>query len=376
MRALAALLLTLVLAACSQQAAAPLNPPTFIAEGNPPLLSDWGMVRASQRRLVLGEGVAPYDLNTPLFTDYAQKLRTIWMPTGQSAAYNSNDVFDFPIGTVITKTFFYQRGAGDRVLQVADQTRIHDESGRIDLRHVRLVETRVLVRRDTGWVALTYVWNEDQTEAALRRTGAVLPLELVRADGDVEPFRYVVPNVTQCAACHAPNVATREIRPIGPKARHLNRDYVYDGVALNQLEHLTSIGYLRGFESAERSPRNAVWTDASASLEARARAYLDANCSHCHNRDGPADTSGLYLDPGTPISGNFGICKLPVAAGSGTGNRRFDIVPGDPDASVMPYRMASTDPAVMMPEIGRSTAHNEGVELIRQWIASREGSCS
>ncbi|HVK79634.1 MAG TPA: SO2930 family diheme c-type cytochrome, partial [Verrucomicrobiae bacterium] len=360
MRVVAALLLGIMLAACSQQAAAPLNAPTFIAEGNPPQLSDWGMVQASQQRLVLSEGVTPYDLNTPLFTDYAQKLRTIWMPEGQSAEYDASDVFDFPIGTVITKTFFYQRGAGERVLQDADQPRIHDEAGQIDLRRVRLIETRVLARRETGWIALTYVWNEEQTAAALQRTGAVLPLELVRANGEIEPFRYVVPNVTQCAACHAPNVATREIRPIGPKARHLNRDYVYDGVARNQLEHLASLGYLHGFESAEAAPRNAVWTDAGASLEARARAYLDANCSHCPNRDGPAETSGLYLDPATPIAGNFGVCKLPVAAGSGTGNRRFDIVPGDPDASVMPYRMASTDPAVMMPEIGRSTAHSEG----------------
>lgn len=375
MRVLAALVLALVLAACAQQAATPLNAPTFIAEGNPPLLSDWGMVQASQQRLVLSAGVTPYDLNTPLFTDYAQKLRTIWMPAGQSAEYNSDDVFDFPVGTVITKTFFYQRGDGERVLQVADQARIHDEAGQLDLRRVRLVETRVLVRREAGWVALTYLWNEEQTEAPLRRTGVVLPLELVRTGGEVEPFNYVVPNVTQCAACHAPNVATREIRPIGPKARHLNRNYVYDGAGRNQLEHLQSVGYLHGFESAEASPRNAVWTDTSASLEARARAYLDANCSHCHNRDGPADTSGLYLDPATPLSGNFGVCKLPVAAGSGTGNRRFDIVPGDPEASVMPYRMASTDPAVMMPEIGRSTAHSEGVELVRQWIASQQGSC-
>ena len=85
MRVLAALVLALLLAAFSKKAAAPLNAPTFIAEGNPPLLSDWGMVQASQQRLVLSEGVTPYDLNTPLFTDYAQKLRTIWMPAGQSA---------------------------------------------------------------------------------------------------------------------------------------------------------------------------------------------------------------------------------------------------------------------------------------------------
>jgi uncharacterized repeat protein (TIGR03806 family) len=368
------LLLVAGAVACTGSPLQPLVEPTYFATENPRSLRDWGMVQVSGDALVLGQRVTPYDLTTPLFTDYAQKLRTIWMPPGASADYNPDDVLSFPVGTVITKTFFYQTGSGGRVLQQADQALIHKGEG-LNLKRVRIVETRLLIRRPDGWAALTYLWNEAQTEAVLHRIGAVVPLTLARQDGSNTPFSYIVPNVTQCSACHATNVATRVIHPIGPKARLLNRDFVYSDGSENQLTRLAAMGYLRGLADPKRAPADVAWTDTSASLEARTRAYLDVNCGHCHNPEGPADTSGLYLNAATPLSGRSGVCKLPVAAGPGTGNLRFDIVPGDAKASIMPYRMASTNPAVMMPEIGRSTAHAEGVALVRLWIDSMEGSC-
>lgn len=368
------LLLVAGAAACTRSPPQPLVDPTYFATENPKSLRDWGMVQVSGDALVLGRRVTPYDLTTPLFTDYAQKLRTIWMPAGASAGYKPDDVLSFPVGTVITKTFFYQTGPGGRVLQQADQRLIHDGEG-LNLKQVRIIETRLLIHRPDGWTALTYLWNAAQTEAVLHRVGAVVPLTLARQDGTDEPFSYVVPNVTQCSACHATNVATRVIHPIGPKARLLNRDFAYSDGVQNQLTRLTAMGYLSGLADPKAAPADVSWTDASASFEARARAYLDVNCGHCHNPDGPADTSGLFLNAATPIAGRYGVCKLPVAAGAGTGDRRFDIVPGDAEASILPWRMASTNPAAMMPEIGRSTRHTEGVALVRFWIDSMEGSC-
>jgi len=185
-----------------------------------------------------------------------------------------------------------------------------------------------------------------------------------------------VPDQNQCAGCHASNNTTRAIAPIGPKARHLNRDYDYADGRANQLVHLTRIGYLQGAPATAQVPRNADWQAAArASLDARARAYLDINCGHCHNDQGPADTSGLLLDIATPMDVRLGLCKPPVAAGQGTGDHEFDIVPGRPDDSILPYRMASNDPAEMMPELGRATAHREGIELIREWIAAQTGTC-
>jgi len=369
------LLLVAGAAACTRPSPQPLVDPTYFATENPRSLRDWGMVQVSDDALVLGPRVTPYDLTTPLFTDYAQKLRTIWMPPGAAADYKpGDDALSFPVGTVITKTFFYQTGRGGRVMQQADQALIHDGEG-LKLKAVRMIETRLLIHRPEGWTALTYLWNEAQTEAVLHRVGAVVPLKLARTDGSDQAFSYIVPNVTQCSACHATNVATRVIQPIGPKPRLLNRDFAYSNGSENQLTRLTKTGYLRGLADPKEAPADVSWTDNSAPLEARARAYLDVNCGHCHNPEGPADTSGLYLNAATPVSGPSGICKLPVAAGPGTGNLRFDIVPGDAGASIIPYRMGSTNPAVMMPEIGRSTVHAEGAALIRFWIDSMEGSC-
>jgi len=369
------LLLVAGAAACTRPSPQPLVDPTYFATENPRSLRDWGMVQVSDDALVLGPRVTPYDLTTPLFTDYAQKLRTIWMPPGAAADYKpGDDALSFPVGTVITKTFFYQTGRGGRVMQQADQALIHDGEG-LKLKAVRMIETRLLIHRPEGWTALTYLWNEAQTEAVLHRVGAVVPLKLARTDGADQAFSYIVPNVTQCSACHATNVATRVIQPIGPKPRLLNRDFAYSNGSENQLTRLTKTGYLRGLADPKEAPADVSWTDNSAPLEARARAYLDVNCGHCHNPEGPADTSGLYLNAATPVSGPSGICKLPVAAGPGTGNLRFDIVPGDAGASIIPYRMGSTNPAVMMPEIGRSTVHAEGAALIRFWIDSMEGSC-
>lgn len=369
------LLLVAGAAACTRPSPQPLVDPTYFATENPKSLRDWGMVQVSDDALVLGPRVTPYDLTTPLFTDYAQKLRTIWMPPGAAADYKpGDDALPFPVGTVITKTFFYQTGRGGRVMQQADQALIHDGEG-LKLKAVRMIETRLLIHRPEGWTALTYLWNEAQTEAVLHRVGAVVPLKLARTDGADQAFSYIVPNVTQCSACHATNVATRVIQPIGPKPRLLNRDFAYSNGSENQLTRLTKTGYLRGLADPKEAPADVSWTDKGAPLEARARAYLDVNCGHCHNREGPADTSGLYLNAATPVSGPSGICKLPVAAGPGTGNLRFDIVPGDAGASIIPYRMGSTNPAVMMPEIGRSTVHAEGAALIRFWIDSMEGSC-
>ena len=135
------------------------------------------------------------------------------------------------------------------------------------------------------------------------------------------------------------------------------------------------LGYLGGLPAAADVPRDANWEDPHAPLDARARAYLDINCGHCHNANGAANTTGLTLDYTTPEDRHLGICKPPTAAGQGTGDHFFDIVPGQPDESILPYRLSSTEPGVMMPELGRSTVHREGVALIKAWIAAQPGSC-
>ena len=371
-RAAGALVLLAALGGCAR---AP-QPVHYFAEGRPAHLSDWQVVFRDRGRLALNARVVPYDLTTPLFSDYAHKLRTLYLPPGSSARYDATQTFDFPVGTIITKTFYYPRGsdAATSVSRTYDQSRDFAGEG-LDLSRVRLIETRLLVRRAHGWEALPYVWNAQQTDAELARTGDEVALELLADDGSREAFTYVVPNENQCAGCHVTDLKTKAIAPIGPKARHLNRDYAYAGGTQNQLEHLAKLGYLTGLPAPAEVPRNANWRDSAAPLEARARAYLDVNCGHCHNPKGPADTTGLTFDVATPVDRHLGLCKPPVAAGRGTGDHLFDIVPGHPDDSILPFRLASREPGVMMPEQGRATVHREGLELIREWIAALPGEC-
>ena len=367
------LLALLLLAGCQRG----MPPVAFHADGRPPRLSDWHVVEVHDGRLQLNDGVVPYDLNTPLFTDYAHKLRTVWMPKGTTAKYQPTDTLDFPVGTVISKTFYYPRAADGKFGDVArndDYSRDFAGQG-LDMANVRLIETRILVHRKDGWAAIPYVWNDAQTEATLARTGAVLPLALVGTDNAREDFNYVVPDESQCQSCHAQDWIDRKVHPIGPKARHINKDYHYADGSANQLEHLARLGYLSGLPALAEVPRDANWEDTRATLDARARAYLDINCGHCHNANGAANTTGLTLDAGTPEDRHLGICKPPTAAGQGTGDHFFDIVPGQPDESILPYRLSSKEPGVMMPELGRSTVHREGVALIKAWIAAQPGSC-
>ena len=328
----------------------------------------------------------PYTLNSALFTDYAQKLRTVWMPEGTTARYGE-DSFEFPVGTVLSKTFYYpteDRPAGQngsvllaRAPETVAVSSVESGSG-LDLSRVRLLETRLLVKRDTGWVALPYVWNADQTDATLEVAGTIERVHLLTSSGEAvldgaDEVPYIVPDANQCAGCHATDHTAGDVLPVGPRARHLNRDFPYADGSANQLERWLEAGYLDRVPSD--APRLADWKDETLPLDERARAYLDINCGHCHNPNGPADTSGLFLDVDTMDKRQLGVCKPPVAAGRGSGDLFVAIEPGKPDESIMTFRMASIDPGEAMPELGRSTVHKEGVDLIRQWIASLDPGC-
>ena len=369
-----AFLAALLLFGCARDA----TQVVFHADDNPQKLSDWGLFTVADGKIVPHLGMVTYELNAPLFSDYAQKWRTVWMPKGVHATYRADNAFDFPVGTIVTKTFYYTTPAAAAKPQASDDvvkmTPASYQSGVAGLKldHVRLMETRLLVRRAQGWVALPYVWNADGTDATLERTGAEVPLTF--HDGvAAKPFVYSVPNQNQCAGCHVQDFRTRAVMPIGLKARHLNRSFAGEGGEINQLRRLVAIGYLGGVDKTV--PYNADWQDPHADTAAKARSYLDINCSHCHNATGAARTSGLWLDAKTSDPRVRGMCKPPVAAGRGTGNRPFDVVPGHPETSILAYRLQSDDPGEMMPELGRSLVHQEGVALILRYIKLLEGSC-
>lgn len=307
----------------------------ILSDALPLRLQDFGLLVDGKTP---APGVVPYHLNTPLFSDYAEKFRFMRLPKGKKAKATGDGLLDFPVGTVLIKSFAYP----------ADM--------RAPDKDLRMLETRLLIHRASGWVALPYVWNADGTEATLKRAGQRMDVSWTHLDGQKRTISYAVPNANQCKGCHVSGAA---MTPIGPKARNLD-----DGV---QLQALTKAGLLTGkMQAAHPMP---VWDrPESGSVALRARAYLDVNCGHCHNRAGPADTSGLWLDWGQPEDTNLGIGKRPTAAGRGSLGLDFAIKPGDPQASYLLARMASTEPGIAMPELGRAVAHDEAVALIGQWI--------
>jgi uncharacterized repeat protein (TIGR03806 family) len=290
-----------------------------------------------------------YDLNTPLFSDYAEKARFLYLPPGTKARYRADGVFDFPVGATLVKTFAYP----------ADFRRPADD--------VRWLETRLLIRKRSGWVALAYVWNAERTEAVLKRAGARLGVAFTDAAGRARQVDYAVPNQNQCKECHQ---LSRRLVPIGPRARNLNGDYAYAHGRENQLAYWSRIGLLTGAPDPKAAPRTARWDDPAEPLAARARAYLDANCAHCHQPRAIASNSGLFLQYEETRPAQLGIGKRPVAAGRGSGGLEVSIEPGHPEASILVHRMASTEPGVMMPELGRSLTHEEGLALVREYVRS------
>ncbi len=308
-------------------------------------LSSYGFFEGDLTNLRPAASVIPYELNSPLFSDYAFKKRFIQLPAGTQMDYHATEVLTFPEGTILIKNFYYP----------AD-FRKPDENK-------RLLETRLLLLRGGEWRALTYVWNDEQTDAYLDVAGKTIPISWTHTDGTARQVHYSVPNVNQCKGCH---LKGDKIQPIGPSARQLNGRL--PGHSKIQLVEWKENGLIAGLPEAAALPRLAAYEKIDEPLAQRARAWLEINCAHCHRPDGPAKTSGLHLMAEVAESNVLGIGKAPVAAGKGSGGRLFDIVPGKPEESILQYRIESTHPGIMMPELGRTVVHEEGVALVRAWI--------
>ena len=311
------------------------------------LLSDYNFFKKIETQIP-NENVIPYHLASPLFSDYTYKFRFVSMPNGEFAQYNYNEVFNFPVGTKIIKTFAYP--IDDRDLSLGFQ----------------LLETRLLIKDKNGWYPLSYIWKEDQDDAELKYIGKTINAKWIDKNGVEQVNRYRVPNINQCGSCHNLN---KVIMPIGPKGRNLDVDFFYQHGMENQIDYWEKINILENIPSNRKNP-TAIWNLESETIENRARAYLDINCAHCHREGGSAGNSGFYLSHEETNNTSLGIMKKPVAAGRGSGGLKYVIKPGISEESILLYRMASTDPGVMMPELSRNMEHKEAIPLIKEWIDS------
>ena len=325
-----------------------VNDTKILSTEFPPVLSEFEFF-IDQTQQFPADNVHPYELVTTLFSDYSYKSRFVYVPDGKKGIYQEDWVFDFPVGSALIKTFYYP----------IDERNIELGS--------KLLETRVLLHKETGWEAVSYAWNEEQTEAFIKIAGKTINTSWVNHVGIKREVRYRVPNKNQCKECHSTNDV---ISPIGPKARNLDKNLTYGSETKNQLTYLLQKGVIDSIPLNFQTVSD--WEDESQSLEDRARAYLAINCGHCHTPSGVANSTGLYLDFNEVRPLHLGINKSPVATGRGSGNLNYSIVPGKAHESILLFRMISTDPGVMMPESGRSLVHVEASNLIEEWINSMD----
>lgn len=320
---LAASLLTATAVAVAEPQDVGVNVGAVTGSGLPATLGEFHFFAdaAAQRPAA---GVTPYRLQTPLWSDGAEKLRFVYLPAGTKAKANGDGLLDLPVGAALIKTFKLEG---------------------------RLIETRVLLHRADGWIALPYQWNREQTEARLALAGA--RLELTTPQG--QPISYAIPNKNQCKECHQQGDA---VVPIGPKARNLSAAWLESFHKAGKLDSVPKV-----------TARVPLWDDrAKLAVAPVARGWLDSNCAHCHNPGGSASNSGLDLrwEQADPVK--LGIMKRPVAAGRGSGGLEFDVLPGHPEQSIMIYRMGSLEGGISMPEVGRSSIDPDGQAVVTRWI--------
>ncbi len=336
MRALLAAFACLALALFARSGAAvpsgSVSDTAIMATENPPLLSAFGFFKGGADRP--SAALTAYALATPLFSDYSEKQRFIYLPANGKLTVEPSGRVKFPVGAALVKSFGYPDAAGK----------------------LSIIETRLLLHRSDGWVALPYVWRADGSDAELKLGGARVPATIRHAGDKDQAISYAVPNKNQCKQCHS---SKDKIEPIGPTWQNMIFQSATDKARLSAQAQLPKNSLLA----------DAVWNDPkSGSVEKRALAYLKINCGHCHRPTGSASNSGLFYDDMVAGDAAMGIGKRPVAAGRGSGNFDFVIEPGHPERSILLYRLKSTDPGIAMPELGRSAVHKEGAELLEQWI--------
>ena len=315
-------------------------------------LSGYGFFTGELKQLQPAKNVVRYELNSTLFSNYSEKLRFVYMPTGKQVAYKEKGILDFPEGTYLIKNFYYP----------------------FDFRHPlkgrRIIETRLLVHTTEGWEAWPYYWNDEQTEAYYEVAGETTEVSYVNENGKKIKAPYYVPNKNECKGCHSYN---QQMLPIGLSVSELNKEMNYGEGLKNQLLYWKEKNLITDLPAINTIPKMPVWDDVQTGpLNERARAYLDINCAHCHRRGGPAETSGLLLTYNEQDATAIGINKSPVATGKGSGGRLFDIVPGKPNESILLHRMQTNNPGEAMPELGREQVHREAVELIYEWIKNMD----
>ncbi len=307
------------------------NTTSATTEGTPlaftPTLSELGFFQGTLGDLTPADDVQLYEIRSTLFSDYAAKQRLMKLPVGQTLRYANSDLLPlFPNNTLIAKTFYYFVDERDPAL------------GK------QIIETRVFLKLQSGWMATDYVWNASMTEAFRDDVGGTIPISYIDENGVTNNVDYIIPNNNSCFECHNSN---NTMLPIGMKLRSMN--YIPEYAGYNQLQFFTDNGLLSGLSDPTTITSLPNWANGNLTLEERARAYLDVNCAHCHSPGGSV-----------PPTFNIDLRFETAFSQSGIYSNRGEIE----------ARFASTAPIYRMPLLGRTVVHQEALAMLSDYLDS------
>ncbi len=300
----------------------------------PGLLSETGCVDPLDPS-VPASGLIPFTVNAALWSDGADKDRWMALPDGQTIDISPDGDFEFPIGTVLMKTFSF-----DTVP----------------------VETRLFVRHDDGgWAGYSYEWNQDLTDAVLLPAGKVVQV--------TPEITWTFPSREQCLQCHTDIAGSS----LGPEIVQLNGPFLYPSnpIPANQLATLEHIGmFSNGLPDQPASlPALVSPTANGAPDERKARSYLHANCSGCHRPQGPTPATADFRFS-TPVEG-MNVCNaLPGSGDLGVLGATL-LSPGNPGNSIISLRMHALD-INRMPPLGTAIVDTLGTAVVDAWIAQTD----
>lgn len=291
-------------------------------------------------------GLVAYDVNLPFWSDHAKKRRWFGMPElGTMLGFSEEGPWTTPAGTVWVKHFDMETTRGNPAI-------------------TKRLETRVLVRNAEGAYGVSYRWNAAGTEATLANdAGEEFTLQ-IDVNGSTIDQLWRIPSRSECMTCHTAQAG----HSLSFNTRQLNLPGAIGPLNGNFVQILEDAGYLSGLTaSAETLPKHVARDDAGYSLEARARAWLDVNCSYCHKQGGTAPAN--FDARATVPLFDMNLVNVPPTSGALHPEDRL-IVPGMEERSAIIHRAANRNGYSRMPPLGSNVTDPAGVQLLIDWVES------
>lgn len=300
-----------------------------------------------------------YLLTTNVFKDYTSVYRRPFFPSGETINYSADGIYGFPLGTTFTQTYAMPKDTSQRGLE-----------------NETLLETRISIRRESGWVYRNYIWNEDQTDAVLSATGKTFDVNLKHNGNDVS-FEYKAPTQHYCTSCHQDNDSPI---PIAMKTFYLNASFDVPVLQrlFNQLEGWSNGGQgilVNAPADIQSLPSGAAITPdldessiSDADLEHHAKTWLDISCAHCHNPNGNAQNTNSRLSYSNTLN-EMGLCSTPISY-----NEEGSVIinPGSAETSALYNRIVTENKSIRMPPLDHTFIDSTGAELVKRWIDQLE----